>query len=333
MKLLFVHRKPRPYGNFSLESIYQVLTPLLEQQLSVNTWQAPAYSNGFWPRLNCLLSLRAYTKSKGADVVHVTGDVHFLLWGIAKGKRILTIHDIGFLHGKKGLKRAVLDYFWLSGPIQKAHAVTCVSEATQSEILAVCPAAAGKLHVIPTIIDARFVRVDKPFHAARPTLLLLGSAPNKNLQRVLRATQGLDVHLSLVAELGAAERALLQGQSHEVCSRISFEALLQKYQKADVVVMCSTHEGFGMPILEAQATGRVVLTSQCSSMPEVAGAGAYFVDPYSVDSIRAGIKTLCGDADLRHQLIAAGFENIQRFQPERVAQQYIQLYKDVLADS
>lgn len=330
MKILYVNRKTRPYGNFSIESYFAQISDLLQKMgVETQTWYAPFFSNGILKRVFSYCALQNQTKQ---DIVHITGDIYYLL-PAGQGKRVVTYHDIGFMHTANPIKKWIYRKFWIEYPIQKAHAVTCVSEATQAEILSVCPAAAGKLHVIPTIIDARFVRVDKPFHTARPTLLLLGSAPNKNLQRVLRATQGLDVHLSLVAELGAAERALLQGQSHEVCSRISFEALLQKYQEADMVVMCSTHEGFGMPILEAQATGRVVLTSQCSSMPEVAGAGAYFVDPYSVESIRAGIKTLCGDADLRHQLIAAGFENIQRFQPERVAQQYFQLYKNVLADS
>lgn len=312
-----------------MEAIYQVLTPLFQQWISVDTWQAPAFSNGLWPRLKSVFALKSYTQRHEADVVHVSGDVHFLLWGIAKGKRVLTIHDLGFLRGATGIKRALLRYFWLSGPIKKAHAVTCVSDATKEELLVVCPAVANKLHVIPTIIDPRFVRHEKSFNEAKPTILLLGSAPNKNLHRVLQATRGLSVHLSLVAQLDDAAVRLLEGQSHEVCSSISFEALLEKYREADLLALCSIHEGFGMPILEAQATGRVVLTSHCSSMPEVAGAGAYFVDPLSVESIRQGIEMVCNNSELRASLIEAGYANTQRYRPETVAAQYLTLYRTV----
>ena len=108
--------------------------------------------------------------------------------------------------------------------------------------------------------------------------------------------------------------------------------LIEKYRSADMVAMCSTHEGFGMPILEAQATGRVVLTSNCSSMPDVAGAGALLVDPYSVTSMKEGIQKLCTDAELRNQLILEGFKNTQRFLPEEIAKQYLALYKRLVPE-
>jgi len=96
--------------------------------------------------------------------------------------------------------------------------------------------------------------------------------------------------------------------------------------------MCSTQEGFGMPILEAQATGRVVLTSNCSSMPDVAGNGALFVDPFSEESIRQGLEKLCTDANLRDELITKGFENTQRFLPEEVAKKYLALYRRLVPE-
>ncbi|MFN5440728.1 MAG: glycosyltransferase family 4 protein, partial [Flavobacteriia bacterium] len=260
---------------------------------------------------------------------HVSGDVHFLMWGIPKGKRVLTIHDIGFLREAKGIKYQLLRYFWLTGPVKKAHVITCVSTATKNEILRHVPKA-RRIQVIPTVVDQRFVRADKAFNAECPTILLLGSAPNKNLKRVLKATQGLNVKLSIVAKLDAEELELLQGQKYEVCESISFEDLLEKYKQADIVSLCSTHEGFGMPIIEAQATGRVVLTSNCSSMPDVAGKGALLVDPFSVKSIKEGLQQLISNDSLRNELIAAGFENCKRFDPAVVAQHYLKVYRSLL---
>ncbi len=331
MKLLFAKRKPRPYGNFSIENYFETLRPFLEKEIEVTDWQAPNFSNGILPRYWSMKALAAKVEKLRPNITHVTGDVHFLMWGIPRGKRVLTIHDIGFLRSAKGLKYQLLRYFWLTGPVRKAHAITCVSKATKNEILRHLPRA-RRIEVIPTVIDPRFVRQDKPFNEACPSILLLGSAPNKNLYRVLKATQGLNVHLSIVAKLDAQALELLQGQSYEVCESIPFEELIEKYRSADIVAMCSTHEGFGMPILEAQATGRVVLTSNCSSMPDVAGAGALLVDPYSVTSMKEGIQKLCTDAELRNQLILEGFKNTQRFLPEEIAKQYLALYKRLVPE-
>jgi glycosyltransferase involved in cell wall biosynthesis len=82
-----------------------------------------------------------------------------------------------------------------------------------------------------------------------------------------------------------------------------------------------------MPILEAQATGRVVVTSNISSMPEVAGEGAQQVDPNDVESICTGILKVIHDSDFRNNLIQKGFINIRRFESNHVAGKYLELYR------
>ena len=101
------------------------------------------------------------------------------------------------------------------------------------------------------------------------------------------------------------------------------------YEEADIVTLMSTLEGFGMPIVEAQAVGRVVVTSNVSSMPEVAGDGACLVDPLDVSAIRAGIRKVIDDDGYREDLVRRGFENVKRFDPERIAQQYLDLYRRI----
>jgi glycosyltransferase involved in cell wall biosynthesis len=325
VKLKYIHRKPRPYGNFSIENYFRTIGEQLAKKISVTHWEAPFFSKGFFNRFWSVQAVRAL---RNADIYHITGDTHFLIWGVRRDKKkVLTIHDLGFLRDSKGIKQRILKYFWLTGPMKKADAVTTVSVATKNDILRFFPKYRKKIHVIPTVIDPRFTPVEKAFNTERPTILLLGSAPNKNLKRVLKATKGLNVHLSIVAQLDAEEKALLAGQSYEVASSISFESLLEKYQQTDIVMLCSTLEGFGMPIIEAQATGRVVLTSNCSSMPDVAGNGALLVDPLSIKSMREGLEKLISDATLREKLIQAGFENVIRFDAETISEQYYRLYK------
>ncbi len=291
-------------------------------------WQAPHESNGLWPRLTSVWSLRSFLKKNPHQVVHVFGDVNFMLWGAPKVKRVLTVHDIGFLHQSKGFKRMLLRYFWLSGPLKKAHSVVAVSEATKKEIQILYPK--QNITVIPSVIDPRFVRQDKPFNDSCPSILLLGTAPNKNLNRVLLALQHLPIKLTLVGKCTREQNDLLAKLDHSQKDRVSFEELLGLYLQADIVMLCSTHEGFGMPILEAQATGRVVITSNCSSMPEVAGDGACFVNPFSVESIRAGLEQVIADPTYRQSLIEKGFRNTHRFQAAQVAQQYLNLYQSLL---
>jgi glycosyltransferase involved in cell wall biosynthesis len=85
-----------------------------------------------------------------------------------------------------------------------------------------------------------------------------------------------------------------------------------------------------MPILEAQATGRPVITSNLSSMPEVAGDGACLVNPYDVNSIKEGIQKVISDNHYRQQLITNGLKNVKRFNPKTVAGQYESLYKKLM---
>jgi glycosyltransferase involved in cell wall biosynthesis len=328
LKVTFLNRKPRPYGNFSIENYFHTIGDNLAKKALVNQWNAPYFSKGFLKRLRSIIAVR---KSPSADVYHITGDTHFLIWGVPRKKRkVLTIHDVGFLHESRGMKHSIFKFFWLVGPMRKADAVTTVSTATKNDVLRFFPTWKGKIHVIPTVIDSRFTFHEKAFNVECPTILLLGSAPNKNLTRVLEATKGLNVHLSIIAKLNEEEMKLLEGQSYELASSLSFEELIQKYRQADVLMLCSTLEGFGMPIIEAQAIGRVVITSNCSSMPEVAGNGALLVDPLSVKFMREGLRKLISDNDLREKLIKEGFENVKRFDPKTISDKYLDLYQSLI---
>ncbi|RYE22091.1 MAG: glycosyltransferase, partial [Sphingobacteriaceae bacterium] len=86
-------------------------------------------------------------------------------------------------------------------------------------------------------------------------------------------------------------------------------------------------EGFGMPILEAQACGLPLITSNCSSMPEVAGDASLQVNPLDVIAIRNGILELINNESLRNDLVKKGFENIKRFSKEKTVAQYTALYQ------
>jgi glycosyltransferase involved in cell wall biosynthesis len=161
--------------------------------------------------------------------------------------------------------------------------------------------------------------------------LQVGTALNKNIERVIEALEGIPCTLVIIGRLSAPIRDSLATRkiAFENYHSLSHEEVIQEYRKADMLCFVSTYEGFGMPILEAQATGRVVVTSDCYSMPEVAGKGALLADPNSVASIREAILTVIQNAPLRNELIAEGLQNSRRFRGEEIALQFEKLYESV----
>lgn len=277
-------------------------------------------------------NLRWAASLKDCDVIHQTGDIHYAVLGMWRCPVVLTIHDLRFIEEARGLRRLLFWWLWLYLPCLRANRVTVISEFTKSRLLAVCRVNPAKVRVIPNCVAGEFVATAKPWNAAKPCLLLVGTTPNKNLHRIAQACEGLQVRLSILGQLDAGQRAAFEARSieFESHSNLSKEQVVALYQFCDLVCFVSTYEGFGMPILEAQAAGRPVLTSDVSPMREVAGEGALKVDPFDVDAIRNGIKHLLADAELRTHLIEEGFRNVAGYSAKAVAAQYAALYCEVL---
>jgi glycosyltransferase involved in cell wall biosynthesis len=151
------------------------------------------------------------------------------------------------------------------------------------------------------------------------------------VQRLAAAMAGSPWVLHVVGVLSADQRTSLEqsGISYRSSPSLTEEELVAAYRAADVVAFASTYEGFGLPIVEGQAIGRVVVTSNLSPMSDVAGNGACFVDPYDVQSIKKGLEQVIGDEAYRRQLIANGFSNVERFAARRIADMYAEAYREL----
>ncbi|MBK9337685.1 MAG: glycosyltransferase family 4 protein [Lewinellaceae bacterium] len=327
VKVIF--RRPLPGGYFSIERSFAAIWPVLagHQTTRVERVTACCVSKGFWPRLRILAQMAALR----ADVFHISGDIHFAAPALPGQKTILTVHDCGFLKHPNPITRRLLYFFWLKWPVRHCRFVTTVSEATKAEIVRHTGCDPGKITVIPSAIPEHFRPVPQVFFAEKPRILHIGSAPNKNLRRHIEALRGLPVVLHIVARLRDSEKYLLDQSGIEYCCTPNLDdaALVQAYKTCDMLLFASTLEGFGMPILEAQSVGRPVVTSNCSSMPEVAGAGACFVNPLDVASIRAGVLRVIRDTEFRETIVQRGFDNARRFQTEAVAAAYWLLYQKI----
>jgi len=211
--------------------------------------------------------------------------------------------------------------------------LVAISESTRDEILHLIPGVRDRIRVIHNPVSSEFKSSPKHFNKSRPRILHLGGAPNKNLERHAAALRDFACELFVVGQISAGQRLCLEnsGICYTVLEKLSSAALLEQYLRSDIVLFASTYEGFGLPIVEAQAVGRPVVTSNLPPMTEVAADAACFVNPYDVPSIRAGIARLIHDEDYRNALVASGYRNVKRFEPRRIAAQYAQLYQEILA--
>jgi glycosyltransferase involved in cell wall biosynthesis len=329
-KVRLFFRRANPTGNVSIENSFDMMRTSFpkDSRFKLDFFMSSYYSIGFLPRLKAIFEVRRHH----ADINHVTGDTHFFTLGLPRQNTVLTIHDCGFLDNKKPLARWILKTFWLTLPVRHCSILTVVSEATKRDVLTHTNCSPDKIVVIPTVIKQAFTPTFKDFNKNCPTLLHIGNSSNKNLANHAAALSGLNCRLHVIGKISDSEVEMLKKHNFpfEVSYNLSLEAVNKAYQEADMLLFCSTIEGFGMPILEAQTVGRVVITSNISSMPEVAGEGACLVDPLSISDIRAAIERVCQDDDYRNNLIQKGFENVKRFNPKTVAQQYEAVYERIL---
>lgn len=326
LNVTYFFRKPSP-GAWSLERVFSNVRHNLPDDIKVTSYNNRFISKGVLGRVYDIFRASRHQ----GDVNHVTGDVHFVTYLLQRKKTILTIHDCVMLEHAQGLKRWLLWLFWLWLPEKRSAIIVAISEATKQEILKVLQCEPDKIRVIHNPISSDFETYPKPFNHVCPRVLHVGTTINKNLERHVAALQGFSCELVVVGRLSAMQHRWLEdsGVRYTALAGLSIAALVEQYQLCDMLLFASTYEGFGLPIVEAQAVGRPVITSHLFSMPEVAGDAACLVDPYDLVSIRAGIERVFYDDDYRNELVARGYENVQRFEVKTIAAHYAALYREV----
>lgn len=292
------------------------------------------------------------------DLLHTLGNTA-PLWLLSSTHLVLTLHDVMFLQSGEFIpiptgsyQRAGRLYRRLVAPgnARRAATVITISEFSRQDILKLI-ANLSPVKVVPILeaCDPHFNNrstLQQNF-TERPYLLCLGAEdPRKNTLRIVQA------YLNAVENHNIEEDLVITGYSncndspaHRLVKAaaaearvhflpfISLEELVALYQQATALLYISLYEGFGIPILEAYACGCPVIASNTTSIPEVGGDAAVYVNPTDVSAIESAIVRLCASTGLHSELRARGLERAKQFRWENTARETLAVYRKVLCQA
>lgn len=290
------------------------------------------------------------------DIFH---SFHIHLPAVKRARRVLTVHDCIYLsHPELYTDSSIYQYefdYLLPLTLAQADAVIAISSATKHALLNHFNISENKITVIPygvkrppkeTSLKEGPAAERKEHSLCSPFALYVAGTlePRKNISRTLLAFQKVvhqlgEVHLliALFAPSAEAQKKLVEernalGLEEHVTFffNLSEKELELLYQRALFFIYPSLYEGFGLPILEAMVRGLPVITSNTSSMPEVAGDAALLVSPRDEESLASAMLTLFGNAELRKELSQKSVKRAAVFSWEKTAEQTLSLYRSLL---
>jgi glycosyltransferase involved in cell wall biosynthesis len=282
---------------------------------------------------------------------------HYVLPPLTPCRSVVTIHDCIHLRFPQYLPNRLAHAYahsslWIA--THRASRILTVSETSKRDILDFFKVRESKIDVIYNAIDERFWEpppaeeidhVRERYQLDDPFVLYAGNIkPHKNIERLIEAfhtlkKRGFDnVKLLIIGDeisrYATLRRAVHRHKLHKHVRFFGFvpdKTLASLYRLAAVFVFPSIYEGFGLPPLEAMASGTPVVTSNVSSLPEVAGGAAVLVDPYNVESIVDGVRRVLTNPELANELRAKGIERSREFSWERSVARTRDLYLEVAA--
>lgn len=315
------------------------------------TQRQPAFREVFSPIYSLSEQWEIPWKTGNLDLLHVP---HFNVPVLRKKKWVVTVHDLTYVHDAKASGHRLGQFYAkrLFKIIERsAAAILTVSQATRDDLLNTFPGIRpSRVFVTPEAASPVFGRIEdterlrqtaKTYSLDKPFILFVGSLKeHKNiptlvhaLQR-LKTDQGIPHELVLVGKADPKNKTLLALLRRHPAVRCLGElpdpALACLYNLADLFVLPSFREGFGLPVLEAMSCGTPVIVSDRSSLPEVAGNAGLLFDPGRVDALVDLIYNVLRNKDLRDKMSQLGIERAKQFSWKKTAAQTLQIYEQVL---
>jgi glycosyltransferase involved in cell wall biosynthesis len=292
-------------------------------------------------------SLPRLAKKYKVDLLHSPANMAPLFY---RGKSVVHIHDLCFVVNPQWYSFSfhTLYNFLIPRLARRATRVITNSNNSKNDLLQFCDVPASKVSLIYWAVDDMFSTEEaKPSVSSEPLLgddfiLYVGSLePRKNIRTLIKAYEVFRnrnpsnrsklVLIGGESPLFGEVRLKVKDYKEDVVFKgfVDDTLLREFYRRAKMVVYPSLYEGFGLPPLEAMASGTPVVTSNTSSIPEVVGGAAIMVNPYDIEQLASAIEAVTVDDGLRRRLVESGYEQVKRFNWYRVARNTLTVYHEV----
>ncbi|MEW6407722.1 MAG: glycosyltransferase family 1 protein [Patescibacteria group bacterium] len=266
---------------------------------------------------------------------------------------IITVHDLAIYQNPKWFPRQIFaTRVSVPQSLKKAKKIIAVSKHTGADLQKFLKVPKEKIAVVYNGVEARKdldevlpqdrQEICRKFGIKQNFILFIGTLqPRKNVEGLILAFDKLrnseifkNYQLVIAGKRGWGYKPIFEKTKKLTltkkvifCDYVSLEDKIRLLNAASVFVFPSFYEGFGLSILEAMRQGTPVITSNITSMPEIAGRAGYLIDPYKINSIAKGIKEVLTNQNLRQRMIRAGYAQAKKFSWEKCARETLKIYK------
>ena len=325
MKVLYIYRHPNL--GYSIGKVFRPIENEMKKYAEVDSIYLPVpnYSlKGLWQNIRYA---QKHCKEKKYNVIHITGTENYLIPFIRKQKIVVTVHDLGSFVTNNPIINFFKNILFVKS-LQLADRITCISDKTKNELLDRIKGIKNKVITIYNPVGTEYIYKPKVFNVIEPIILHVGTKSNKNLDNTIKALAGIKCHLRIIGNLSSKQKEILlqYNINYTNACGLSDEEILKEYECCDIVNFPSLYEGFGMPIIEGQSIGRLVITSDMEPMSSVAGGGSILCNPYDIKSIRSAYMKAIHDKNYRESIINKGLKSVDNYRLGYVTDQYLNLY-------
>lgn len=277
-------------------------------------------------------------KARKYDILFCPGNIA-PLWKPSAFKLVITLHDLSFIYFPNSYSSAFRIYYKKVIPrvLSLSDAIITVSENEKKRINEYFPKFKHKVRVVPSGLRGKFKNVKIKYDKQNYILYVGSLNPRKNFQGVIKAFQKISSKIPHELRIVGGEFKIFKKVNLINSDRVRFlgyvddDTLVELYSNCSLFVFPSFYEAFGFPVLEAMACGAPVITSNLSSLPEIADGAAVLVNPYDINELANAMLRVLEDRDLRDSLIRKGYERAQLFSWNKTAKGILSVFEEVLS--
>jgi len=324
---IFLRKKTQTF-NHSVERYAEMLSKVKSDKFNIKIINAPLESKGLFNRIILIF----WAIFKQGDINHILGDIHFISLFMNEKKTINTFLDCRLANNFKGFKKFFYILLWFKMPIFRSKKITFISNFTKNEIFKLTNSNQKKnfsILPVPLFTKKNSVCVNKKLNH----ILIVGTQPNKNIGNILKALSFFkSIKIYIVGEINLKDLNFLRQKNinFENFTNLKDLEIEKLYNKCGLLLFASKYEGFGMPIIEAQSSKTLVITSNIEPLKTVSGKAAVLCNPNNIYDIKNKFIYLKKNKLLQNELIRKGIVNSNKYKINELGKKYKLMYEKFL---